>query len=126
MIPPAVITWLFRLAPYLAVAAVVFWVMGMRSDLTELRQDNATLTEAVKAETIARRRDVAGLTTLSVGLTTAAAARTKDQAILERTVDASTAQPVSPALRDLLAGLRANDRGDVPAPAASTGGAAGR
>lgn len=116
-----------RLLPYLAIAGVVLWVMGMRATIAEQRRDIATVTARLATETAARQRDVAALTALSAGLTTAAAARTKDQAILERTVNATTATPVSPALRDLLAGLREADAGrDVPAPAGRTGGAAAR
>lgn len=126
---PLALAWLkpklLAALPYLffalAVGGVCLWINGLRETVDEQAAAIGKLQTDLAAEQLARRKDVAGLTALSSGLAQAATDTAKDQAILERTIDATNPKPASAGLASLIACLRDRDAGRECAPAGSTG-----
>jgi hypothetical protein len=117
---PKVAGWIADLLPFLAVAAVVWWVADLRATVARQKIELFGISEQLETERAARQRDIAGLTTLSKGLTAAAADTKKDQAAIVETINHENPEPASAGLAAFLDKLRAND-GAINAPAARTG-----
>ena len=105
-------TLLFRLAPYLAIAAALVAGWLYVRGLQDMAAQVPILRAEIAAEKQARERDVAALTSLSSGLAKAATNTKRDTQIMTETIGA-TPTPSSPALRAFLDGLRAADREHV-------------
>jgi len=71
----------------------------------------------LEGERLARQKDVAGLTALSVGFAKAAVETKADKAIMEKTIDAANPAPASPALSELMRQLRDSDGAKPTSPA---------
>ena len=120
---------LLKALPWLALAGILIaaylWIHGMQSTIADQKTQIGTLQTNLQAETLARTKDVAGLTTLAQG-TAAAAVKTKsDTAILGTVIDAKDPAPSSPGLAALMQCLRdADTSGRQCSPTAGTGAAA--
>jgi hypothetical protein len=126
---PAVLTTLFaRYWPALGIAGALLigwlYVSHLRSTVETQADEINTLAVNLRAEQDARKRDVAGLTTLSKGLTQVATDTKRDATILAETINASNPAPASPRLSDFLRGLREADAAAVPASPAGRAGSA--
>lgn len=128
---PAWLTWALirRVGPYLLVGALavvfVLWVHGMQRTIAALKVSDAHLSDELAAEAAARRRDVAGLTTLAQGMAAAAVDTKRDATILSETIDHANPSPASPGLAALMRGLRqADTAAGVQRATAGSGGAA--
>jgi len=112
---PAFLTWglVRKLGPYIAIALAVlaawWYVSGLQNKVESQAATIMAVQRDLDGERLARKRDVAGLTALSSGLTKAAVETKADKAIMERAIDATNPSPASSALSDLLRQLRASD-----------------
>lgn len=114
-----------RALPYIAIIGaalgLVLYVNNLRSTVRNQATQIDGLKVAIAAESLARRKDVAGLTALSSGLASAAVDNAKDRAAMERTIDVANPKPTSPGLVSLIACLRAKGGDGSKCAPASTG-----
>jgi hypothetical protein len=124
---PFGISWA-KLAIIAALAFIVgLGVYAVRHTISRLETQAgqiATLERDLKAEQLARKRDVDGLTTLAQGVIAASNARAIDQESLRETIDTKNPQPVSAQLGSFLNCLRQGDRSGAKCSAASGPGGA--
>lgn len=128
---PAWLTWALirRVGPYLLVGALavvfVLWVHGMQRTIAVQAATISSVRSDLANEQAARRRDVAGLTTLAQGMAAAAVDTKRDATILSETIDHANSAPASPGLAALMRGLReAETAAGVQRATARIGGAA--
>ncbi|WP_419827646.1 hypothetical protein [Sphingomonas sp.] len=128
---PAWLTWslIRRAGPWLLIAALAgglaLWTHGMQRTIAAQATTIAGVRADLAAEQAARRRDIAGLTTLAQGLAAAAVETKRDATILSETIDHANPAPASPGLAALMRGLReADTAAGVQRATAGAGGAA--
>jgi hypothetical protein len=101
------------LLPYiaigLAVAGFYLWVTGMQHTIAKQNAQINTLAVNLRAEQVARSKDVAGLTVLAKGTAAIAVDTARDATALQETVSAQNAKPSSPELAAFLGRLRDAD-----------------
>jgi hypothetical protein len=111
------------LGALILIGLAAFALKAMVNKIDKQGQQIATLRGELATEREARKRDVAGLTTLTRGIVAASSARALDEEVLRETIDNRNPQPVSPDLGAFLDGLRGQGR--APEPDKAPGGAGG-